>query len=631
MFDAVRSNRRVVQVILAVITLSFALFGVESYLSNVDRDLDVATVGGDSISRSEFDRALRDQQDRIRSSAVGTVDEAMFRSPEFRQAVLKNLINQRVLALHAAALHMAVDDRQLRETIAAIPAFQNGARFDSARYESVLRAQGLNQPQFEARMRQDLAIRQLLDPVAEGALASHQAATGLLHAQSEQREVRFREFHPAAFLGKVSITEDAIKEFFEANPSMFQRPVRIRAEYVALDSAVAERETQVSDSEVRQWYDTHRDKYVTPEERRASHILIRLSSDAPEADVAAAKARIEGLLGMLREEPSSFGRLAKEASQDPGSSANEGDLGFFGRGTMVKPFEDAVFALGNAGELAGPVRSDFGFHIIKLTDIRPSRARAFEEVAHEIRGELRKQGASRRFAEMAEAFSNMVYEQPDGLAPVADRFKLRVEQSDWLTKGSDALGNFKSAKLLAALFAEESLGRRHNTEAIDVGGTLVAARVVAHEPARRLSLEEASKQIADQLRVREAARLAELEGRSILDALKKGESVAGDWSPPLTLQRGSEVPRELVKVVFGVPSDKLPSYAGTPIQTGGFAIVKAEKVIRGEVRPDDPRLLAVQGQYQQLLGRFELGGYLAHLRERYGVEISPTAVKDSAE
>lgn len=632
MFEAVRTNKRVVQAILALVTLSFAFFGIESYLRNSTQDTDVAKVGGTSISRVELDRALRDQQERIRNANGGNVDDAVFRSAEFLQATLNNLINQRVLAIHAAKNHLTAGDRQLQETIAAVPAFSNDGHFDVARYESVLRAQGMSKPLFEARLRQDLAIQQVIGPVGEGALASRRATLALLKTQLEQREIQLQEIEPASFLAKVTVSDAAIKDFYDSNPGLFERPARVRAEYVVLDGATAEKEIQVTDKEVRAWYDDHQDKYVTAEERRASHILIQIPADATEGDKAKAKATIDGLYAKVKADPASFARLAKEFSQDPGSSGSDGDLGYFGHGVMVKPFEDAVFALKTPGEATGPIRTEFGLHLIKLTDIKPSKGRAFDEVASEIRNELVKQGANKRFAEMAEMFSNMVYEQADSLTPVAEHFKLKIAQSDWIAKGSDQLGSYKSTKLVDALFSDDAVANHRNTDTVDVGGgTLVAARVVNHEPARRLRIEEAKAQISSLLRTREASKLAVEEGKARLDALRKGENSLGTWSEPRMVQRGPNLPHEMMKTVFSAPPDKLPSFSGVPTQNGGYALIKLTKVVGVDVNENDPRLESAQSQYQQLLGRLELSGYLAQLRSRYGVEISPTALKGSGE
>lgn len=632
MFEAVRNNKRIVQVILGIITLSFALFGVESYLRNVGQNSDVATVAGQAISRTEFDRALRDQQERVRTSSSGKVDEAALRSPEFRQAVLNNLVNQRILAIHAARSQLSVSDRQLRDTIELIPDFQSNGHFDPARYDTMLRGRGMSQPIFEARLRQDLAIRQIVAPVEEGALTSRQAAVALLQTQLEQREISLQELLPSALATKVTVSEVAIKEFYDANPNLFERPARVRAEYVVLDSAAAEKDVQVSDAEVRQWYDEHQEKYAAPEERQVSHILIQAPTGASEGEVVKAKATIDSLMTKLREDPSSFGRLAKEYSQDKDSASKGGDLGFFGRGGTIKPIEDSAFSLKKPGEVAGPIRSDFGFHLIKLTALKSAHVRPFEEVAGEIRGELKKQAVGKHFAEMAETFSNMVYEQADSLGPVAEHFKLKIEQSDWMPKGSETLGNYQSRKLVEALFSDDVMNKHRNTEAVDMGGgTLVAARVVASEPAHRVSLEEAKGQIVELLRTREASRLVAEEGKARLEALNKGESTPGEWTSPRLVQRGPALPRELAKAVFAAPAAKLPSYAGVATSNGGFALIRIEKIIKAEIKPEDPRLQAAREQYQQLLGRLEFNGYLAQLRARYGVEISSTAIKDAAE
>lgn len=632
MFEAVRNNKRIVQVILGVITLSFAFFGIESYLRGSGKSDEVALVGGVPISRAEFDRAQREQQERIRASNSGQVDEALFRTKEFRQATLDNLINQRALAQQAVKVKLSVNDRQLQTTIVNIPGFQNAGQFDAKLYQSVLESQGMSRPGFEARLRQELAVQQIVSSIAEGAMAPLKDAEWLLQSQLEQRDIRIREFYPSSYLSKVSVADDAIRAYYDKNPGLFERPARLRAEYLVLDDRQIEKSIKVSDDEVRKWYEGHSDKFTTPEERRASHILITLPASAQEGDVAKAKATAEELLVKLRADPSSFGVIAGKFSQDPGSAQKEGDLGYFGRGIMVKPFEDATFQIKSVGELIGPVRSDFGFHIIKLTGVKPAKIRPFEEVASEVRDELRKQGLSKRFAEAAESFSNTVYEQADSLSPVAERFQLKLQQTDWIQKDSETFGEYKSKKLVNALFSDDAIKQHRNTEAIDVGGgALVSGRVIAHEPAHRLTLEEAREQIVELLKRQEASKFAMAEGEKILAALKAGQALPEAWSNSQSINRRAGLPGGLVRAAFAIPGDKLPGYAGFEAQNGNYVVVMLEKVTSEAIKPDDARLKAVRAQYQQLLGRTEFSGYLSQVKDRLGVKVAPGVLRESAE
>lgn len=632
MFDAVRNNRLVVQGILGLIVLTFAFFGVESYLGNGGKEQPLAEVAGQPISRPEFDNELRQQQDRMRASLGGQADLETLNSPAVRAQVLESLINRRLLAQFARDQHLAVPDQQLQAVIAKLPAFQEDGQFSKARYEQMLASQGMSQIGFEAQMRQDLAFQQVLSAVGGGGLASLSSARQLLGLQLEERKVRTARFNNADYSKTVSIADDQITAYYEANKNRFEQAARVKAEYVILSRDSLRDQVKVEENEVRQWYESHKANYGTPEERGARHILIQVAADAKADEVAAAKAKADAVLARLREnDGKNFAEIAKVESQDPGSASNGGDLGSFARGMMVKPFDDAVFSL-KEGEISEPVRTDYGFHIIQLTSVKPSSIKPLEAVRGQIEEELKGQAAARKFAELAESFSNVVYEQPDSLKPAADQFKLEIHSTDWISKGGKAPAPFDNARLLDAMFSADVLESHHNTEAIDLGDArLVAARVVNHEPAKLRPIAEVRAEIVAALTREEAGKAAVSAGESALAVLKKGQTVADvEFGAEQTVRRaGSTLPGAALRAIFSAGSDKLPTYAGAPTADGGYEIFQIVDVKRETIAKDDPRVAAIRRQYEQLIGERDLAVFLKALRKTYGVQVHEAEVQKS--
>ena len=627
MLEAVRNNKRVAQVILLVLIVPFAFFGLDSYFRDGSGGSDVATVGKSKISVAEFDRALREQQDRLRQTAGGEVDRATLESPALRRAVAENLINQRLLALYALDNHMVVSQQQLQQVIAEVPAFQSDGHFSLARYEAALRAQGMSPATFEARLGQDLRVQQIALAVGETAFAAHASVARFLAAQLEERKVSEMKFSPDAFLAGVKLADDAAKAYYDANTERFERPARLRADYLVFDEDALRKQVSVSEEDARKFYEANAARFGSPEERSARHILIAAAADAPAAEIAKAREKADGILAQLRSKPERFAELAKAESQDPGSAAQGGELGYFARGAMVKPFEDAAFAL-KKGKISDVVQSDFGFHIIQLDDVKPARVRPFDEVRDEIVEELKKQAAGRRFAEEAEQFSNLVYEQADSLKPAADALGLEIRHTDWISRGDDAIGGFKNEKLLNELFSDDAVKNRRNVEAVEVSrGTLVSARVAEFEPAQLLPFDEVKASIEDRLRGEEATKLAVARGEAALAALDKGESVGGKGGAAVVVQRGtSKLPPVAVDAIFSAPAAKLPEHVGVTTPDGSYSVFRIESVTKPELAKDDPRVKAVAQQYQRLIAERDFSAFLASLRTRYKVTLNESAL-----
>jgi len=319
---------------------------------------------------------------------------------------------------------------------------------------------------------------------------------------------------------------------------------------------------------------------------------------------------------------------ARPGQVNYGSAGNGGDLGFFGRGAMVKVFEDTTMSL-KEGEISGVVESDFGFHIIKLTGIHAAKEKPLAEVRGEIEAELKKAAGSRKFAEAAETFSNMVYEQADSLKPVADKFKLAIKSSDWLGRQANpANGVLGNEKLMAALFSDDSVKNRRNTEAVEVASnTLVAARLVDYKAKALQPFEGVKASVETLLKNKEAQVLASKDGEARLDALKKGEDKL-TWGAAKSLSRmdARQLPGPVAQAVFRMETGKLPSYTGVELPGSGYALYKLSKLDAGE-KLDDTRKQGLFKQLGTLVAQEEVQLYLAALRSRYKVEINQAALE----
>ena len=536
MFDFVHENKKLVQIVLALIILPFALWGVSSYEKSGNSADVVATVNGAKITQQELENALRQQQDRMRQQLGANFDPAMFDNPEMKRAVLDNLVTQRLLVERAKAARLVVPDEQVAQVIAGIDAFQDGGKFDKKRYEAVLANQNMSPLMFEARLRDELLGQQMQDAYAQNGFAANRVADNVIHLNEQQRMVSVSPLSFQTFMTQAKVDDAALKKYYEQNPKEFQVQEQAKVEYVKFSADDLLAKVEVNKDDVRKYYDEHQNDFGTPEERRAAHILITVNAAASQAEQDAAKAKAEQLLQQARQNPAKFAELAKKNSQDPGSAANGGDLGFFGRGMMVKPFEDATFAL-KVGEISGLVKSDFGYHIIKLIAVKPSRVLPFDEAREGIVNKLRQQKAAEMFADMAERFSNTVYEQSDTLKPAAELAGGKIEKSGWLIKGM-ASGEPWTAKMLQAIFNDEVVKNKRNTAAIEVAtNTLVAARILEYKPASVRAFSEVQEMIRQKLLQQQALELAVKQGKTMLEQLQGGSKAALSWGDAQSVTR----------------------------------------------------------------------------------------------
>jgi peptidyl-prolyl cis-trans isomerase D len=629
MHDFVYKNKKLIQVILAIIFLPFAFFGIDSYFRGGPGGGAVARVGDHVISAEEFSRALSEQQDRLRRAVDGRIDPAMLNSAELRSGLLESLIQRRLLVEGAVRAGMVVGDEQLDKIIAQLPEFQDATgKFSPSRAEEALRAQGMRAQDFRARLRQDLLVEQAAGGLARGGFVPRTVAERLARLTEQQREIAYAVIAPEKFAGRVKLDAGAARQYYDANPGEFRIPEQARVEYVVLSTPALMQQVQVDAAAVKQFYESNRRQFEVPESRQASHILI--SVDGGEEARNQARARANEIYQEARKKPDSFAALAKKHSQDPGSASRGGDLGFLPRGVMkdVPEFEDALYKL-KPGGISPPVESKLGYHIIRLTKVQPAQGKSFEETRPRIEAELKRQAAAKRFAELAEAFGNAAYEQSESLKPAAEVARTSVQTSGWLARAGAAEAVLNNPRLLAAIFSDESLRGKRNTEAIEVTpGTLVAARVMEHKPEGMQPFDEVREALQKRLILREAGRLAAEEGRRLLAELQQGKPAPVAWSVPqmASVQQSRNIPEAVLRQAFRADVSKLPAHAGIENLLGGYTLVRITRVQdSGNIPPE--RVEAVAGSLRQMLGQETLNAYVGAVRQKVGVTVNKEQIE----
>jgi len=630
MYDLLYKHKRLTQLLLALIALPFAFFGVDYYFRGDAGPQAIATVGRDKVTQNEFDDVLREQQDRMRQQLGRNFDPAMFDNPEVRYALVDQLVNQRLLENQARTGRFRVTDTQLAQFISALPPFQEDGKFSPDRYKLVLTAQGMSPLQFEQRVRQELLLAPLQEPVVAANIVARASSERYLALLEQQREVAIAAIEPEPFVKNVKVDDAQAKAFYDQNLAAFQIPEQAKVEYVLLTQEALAARTKVDPADVKSAYDANARQYTTSEERSAAHILIAVKPDASDADKAAAKTKAEALAAQAKANPARFAELAKANSQDPGSAAQGGDLGAFARGSMVKPFEDAVFAA-KPGDIVGPVQTDFGYHVIKVNGVTAAKVQAFDEVKGTIEADLKRQKAGQAFASDAEKFQNLVYEQADSLAPVAKALDLKVETTPLVTRSQVQALAQGNPKFTQALFAPESLQAKRNTEAIEVApNVLMAGRIVEYKAATPRPFADVQEEIKRQLTRRAAAELAQKAGMDKLAALQAGKTDVEGLTfgkPELVSRQQAQAglsPDALTKV-FQVSPTKLPAYTGATNEAGGFSIYKVVKVVDPPA-PDPAKLAAAAGRVGDQLGRELMTAYLASLKAGAEVKINQALV-----
>lgn len=603
MFKFVENNKLFIQIVLGLVALTFVGFGVSSYTA-VSSDPYLVKVGNTDISLRDVDRALDGQ----------AINQAS------REQALQGLIQRNLILQAAQQDGLKISDTQLRQAIAAIPAFQDNGQFSADKYKAYLDSRQMTGPQFEVRITSDLLVQRQLDPIVAGQVVSVSLRDHVASILGQTRQVSALLLTPQSFASQVKVDDAAIAAFYKANPERFKAPDRVKLSYVILSQNQLAQNIKVTDQAVSRYYQQNQAQF-SPEERSASHILLTVPANATPAEDARIKAAAGAILKQVRAHPDQFAELARKDSQDPGSAAKGGALGFFARGVMVKPFDEAVFSL-KPGQISDLVRTQYGYHIIKLDAIRKP---SFEEVQSAVTRQLQQSEAASQYRKQSETLNEVSYQQGDSLKGVENALHLPVLQSDWLTRaptGNDPV--LSNPKVLAAAFSDDVLRSKHNSEPVDVGNnTLVVVRVTAYQPAHPLTLDEVREQIRSELVATGAGNLAVKKGKAMLAQLKAGkqDAQAGGWSQvhSVSRQNTNGLPPASLQAIFAANTKKLPAYIGLKMNDGGYVLYRIDKL---EAAPalDAQQSAQLTGLIANMDGNAQLAAYLNALRQQFPVK-----------
>ncbi|MFA7527562.1 MAG: SurA N-terminal domain-containing protein [Ottowia sp.] len=614
--------------LLFLASAGFVLLGMGN-LQFGSRDQTVAEVDGQDITQTEWDNAHSMAIDRARD-ANPQLGLNLLDSPFLRYQSLQDLVRDRVLRAAAQNEHLLVSDNRLIAALQQDPTIEalrdENGQLDMDEYSRLLSVQGMTPESYEAGLRMDLSRRQVLGGIVDSEVVSAAQADATMALALQQREIRVVHFDAADYAARLDPDEDELKAWYEAHLDRYQAPESVDIQYIVLDLDSIKRNIHVSEQKLRDYYEQNADMLAAPEQRRASHILVAVGAGASNAEREKAKARAEQLLAQVRAAPDTFAEVAREDSDDEFSAQQGGDLGFFERDKgMDEDIAKAAFALQDKGDISDLVSTDFGYHIVQLTDIKRADKPSFDAVRARLEEQLRTQQAQAEFSEMADEFTNGVYEQPDSLEPVAQKLGLDIQTAEGVTRtpAPDASGALANPRFLKALFSADALKNRNNTEAIETGANqLASGRVTAYSAAHARSYEEVADDVRAAFVAEHGARQAREAGEQQYQAWQKAPDSATDLPDPITVSRVEPQgePPALVEAVLRADPDKLPVFVGVDLGDAGYAVARVDKVLPPEQQDAQEQAL-LRARYAQLWSMAEASAYYDFLRSRYKARI----------
>ncbi len=613
----------VVVVVLGLIGLSFIFWGVDFGLTGTATF--AARVNGEEVPLTEFDRELQARQNQYQQVTRSELSEDMRR--ELRRAVIEDLVRDTALKQRVEEQGYRVSDERLVQSIRDITAFQIDGQFSNEVYQGLLANQGLSPTAFEVLQRESLEVGDLQSGIVESTFLTPAEFRRYIELYNQRREVAYALFDSAAFASNVTIDDAAITARYENNQASYQTPETVDLEYIELALADIAATIELTEEDVRAAYEEERERFETAEERRASHILIEVA----DGDEDAARATADSVAMRLRN-GEDFAAVAAEVSADAGTKAQGGDLGWIGRGMLAGPFEDALFGM-QVGEISAPVRTDFGFHIIRLDEVRAGELQPFEAVREELAAETRTRRAENEFYDRANELGDAAFDADNELAPVATETGLPIKTLMGFSRSGDSAAfPTNSAAVVQAAFADEIVDSGRNSELVELADDhVLVLRVTDHHLPTVRPLDEVRDQIRDELTRERAQELAEEAAQAFLTAIEQGGDAAeratalgGTWMPAMWLTRtDGTVPTEVLSAAFGMPKTSgAPQRELVALSNGGQAVI----VLTG-VEPGEPSSMSQEerDQRQQQLAeqaaRAELTAYAGNIRERATVRI----------
>ena len=576
--------------VAGVIILVFAVWGIGSYFEGVS-EIIVATADKIEINQQTYQQAMSDRRRRLVQMMGRNVDAELFSSTAFKRQVVEELIDTTLQneTLHASGFR--ISDAQLAALIQNTAVFHTDGQFDRDRYELLVQNAGMTIQGYESYQRQQGVVDQLVRGLGQSAIVSGNSIDKAWKLLDQRRIASYTTLEFDNFLDDIQVSEAAIEKEYQANLDRYFEPASIQVDYLKLSVEDLGAKLDVDEADILRMYEDNPDRYRQPGSRSVSHILLSVSPDAADAQIDQVRRSASEIVARARG-GESFASLAEVNSDDKGSAKRGGELGVIRPGTMVKPFEDAVFAMVE-GEISEPVRTQYGFHVIRLDRITESTVQSLDQVRSEIEAEVRRLRAEEQFNELAEILGSTVFEQPDSLEPAADHLGVQVMRSEWFTQDAGTgIAEFQGVR--DAAFGNEVLIDGLNSELIEIDqDNLVAVRKVDYRARRQLDLDEARPELEKRLRAVEASDRMEKAGEDLVARLKSG----ADWDELLIAHKLARVrlpeatetllePLEQVvaRVVYAalVPLSGQIVYGGERISPARYAIYRLERVEFGD-------------------------------------------------
>ncbi|AFJ03635.1 Peptidyl-prolyl cis-trans isomerase ppiD [Methylophaga frappieri] len=605
--------------IVGLISIPFALWGLDSYLTG-ESSVTVATVNGEDISQSDLQAALQQYRDQMRSSMGEEFDPAMFEGSSMRFAVVQDLIDQRLLEKASDELGQRIADSEIANIVRQTEVFQVDGQFNMAHYQTVLARAGYSPAAYEAQLKNDLIGRQLVQNLERSTVTSTHEVERLLRLEQQQREIAFGVLSIEAYLEDVSLPENAARDHYDANQAAYTAPEQIAVNYLRLTGDKLADNVEVDETLLKSFYADNREQFVGPEQRRASHILI-------EGDDTNAQEKIADLATQLAD-GADFVELAKAHSQDSGSAEDGGDLGFFSKGVMDPAFEEAVFAL-DLGEVSEPVQTEFGYHLIKLTEIDVPAGADFSEARDEVEAAYRRQQARDQFFEQVEQLANLTYENPESLDIAAEALGLEIQTTSLFTqqgKGEDLMAE---PAFIEAAFSDDVLNHDMNSTVIELSlMDAVVLRKARYQPAQVLPFDSVGTAIEQNLKYQAAAEAAAAAGQEKITELEAGaepETVFADgqWQAATFYGRDNqEISQQILSTAFSMPRSSDVSYEGFTAENGNYIVVALMDVRSGDLEAvSTEQRDGMEASLTRLNTNTETQAFIAGLREKADIEI----------
>ncbi|MCF6282189.1 MAG: SurA N-terminal domain-containing protein [Candidatus Polarisedimenticolaceae bacterium] len=625
MLQAIRDKAQgwIAWLIVGLISVPFALWGIQEYIG-VGVEPALATVGDVKITERQVDNRFQDFRQNLQERLGAAYQPGLFDDEKMKREVLEEMINENVILQASLGMGLRVGDIMVRDMILAQETFQIDGRFDQETYERNLRMQGQSSASFEERVRQYLLGNQLAIAVTNSELVTDHEINEAVRLALQKRDVAYYTIPAAKYISEDEISDSDLRAHYEASQEQFRVPEQVQLEYLRLDAAVISPLLEApTEEQLLAYYETNKEGQRQNEQRRASHILIAVDDND---DVA--RQQIIEIQNKLNS-GSSFAELAKSESQDPGSSEEGGDLGFFERGIMDKAFEDAAFSL-QQGEVSGPVRSEFGYHLIKLTEIKGADIKPFSEVRDEIEVSYRSSEVERLFFDYVERLGDHAFESPDSLEPAAEALGITIQKTGWLNRESRT-GLFSSTKVSGAAFSEDVLEQGNNSELLELSADdVVVLRVLEHKTASILPFDDVKLRIEDSLRIQRAEEQAESVAKEALARLRAGElidqvAVGAEIARPGAVDRNTlAMPRPLLAQLFKQPKDESGSSFGSAKLDNGdqvvFELIAVTDGLATDIEQD--QLSREKSNLQQMRGRDYYDRLVQDLRSRADVTLN---------